>query len=153
MTIKICVICGEEFTVKFSNHKFCSEKCAKQNKREYHKDYYLKNRKTFRDYFWKNRERRRENNKKRYLKRKLEIDQILGTKCVICDGTYRLICHEIYGKPHSTHKSYILKHPQDFTRLCYLCHKFLHRLAEQTGVSIEVLLVELRKLIQRHNSD
>lgn len=122
----------------------------KEKQRENSRKYYETHKDEIRDYREENREKLLAQYKEYYEKHKAKVDQILGIKCVICGGTHRLTCHEIHGKPHTTRKNYILEHPEDFIRLCFYCHRALHYLSTQTDVPIDVLLVELRELIQTH---
>lgn len=95
-------------------------------------------------------------------KKRLRINQLLGSKCAICGYTYtyssdnrkrlheRLFCHEIHGRKHSKNMCYIIEHPEDFIKLCYECHQFLHHLAIITNTPIENLLVKFKVLIYIH---
>ena len=120
----------------------------RQYQREYyqqHKDQILRNVKDYR----KSNQRKIKHDKKIWREKLVcKVNQILGIECVICGSTEKLFYHEIHGKPHTNTMSYILKHIEDFTRLCQKCHINLHHLVNQTNIPIEVLLVKLRELVQ-----
>lgn len=47
MALKICPVCGAEFTPKYKTSKYCSEDCAHQAQLERQRVYHHKNRNKF----------------------------------------------------------------------------------------------------------
>jgi hypothetical protein len=121
---------NKRFRERYKNDNEFREQCKTSAKkwRDKNSEKVNKNMKLFRD------------------KQIVELDRILDVKCVICDGNHRLTYHEIYGKPHTHYRGYILKHVKDFTRLCFYCHCATHYLANQTNIPIETLLIKLIRI-------
>lgn len=85
--------------------------------------------------------------KDRKVKR-AKIRSILGTKCVVCGSTKRIIFHEIHGKSHDqANLNYTLKHIEDFVSLCWCCHIALHNLARNGKLNLKEFL-RLRKILR-----
>lgn len=123
-----------------------------QKQKDYSKDYYQKNRQRMLDYrknyYLTHKDRYKKLTETRLSKLaidkeykkdiaqklrewtqkcKLQVQQILGSKCVLCGSTKgRIEYHEIHGKPHTESFSYILKHIKDFVPLCWKCHRTIH---------------------------
>ena len=114
----------------------------KEAMRRANKKYRDKNKEKIRayqkQYRKKNRESIRQRNREYVKKLKRQIDQILGTKCVICGSTERLRCHEIYGKPHIYNLYYVINHSEDFVRMCEFCHKFVHNIARNSNKPLNI---------------
>jgi hypothetical protein len=99
------------------------------------REYYQKNKEIikakWKEYRFKNRDivlkRIREHHKIAREKRRKLLNDILGSKCSICDSTFKICYHEIHGKPHNN-RNYIFKHLKDFIPLCKKCHVNIHYL-------------------------
>lgn len=105
-----------------------SQRRASKRWRETHRDHikdyergrYQQRLKYMREYKRRKRQERRE-----------EIDRLFPRKCRICgteDLNVRFHLHEIHGKQHPTddNYSYVLKHKEDFIRVCNSCHMRIH---------------------------
>ena len=74
-------------------------------------------------------ERRKYVNRKmkdRYIVIKNEIDEVLGTSCIICGSIKKLEKHEKQGNDHDMAIRYYRNNLDDFVLLCYWCHKSVH---------------------------
>ncbi len=91
-------------------------------------------------------ERRKRKNKssrksriKTRIKQNKQIDELLGTSCIICDRDYKLISHRKDGISHNSNgymmRKDVLKHPEEFVRLCYGCHKGIHWVMTYFGLT------------------
>jgi hypothetical protein len=86
-----------------------------------------------------------------YIRDKEEVKRLLGTKCVVCNNDFRMIhYHEIHGRKHTMHYSYILHHLKDFVPLCCRCHNVAHYLLN-LGVNREKLLTLVNQMINEHD--
>jgi len=93
--------------------------------------------------------KRREYNKRYRENLKRKIDNLLGTKCVICgEKRKRMVAHEIYGNSHEgggvKMKLDVIKRPEDFRRLCSVCHKGVHWVMEFFNMTWEEILEKLK---------
>jgi hypothetical protein len=74
-------------------------------------------------------------------RRRLIVDEILGSACKLCGGTYRLQAHQIDMVPHEDFLSMSKTQAREllgtgrFVRLCYRCHMGVHWSAEVLGVN------------------
>lgn len=76
----------------------------------------------------------------RRIRQKAEVEQILGTKCFICNNNTRMIhYHEVHGIEHTLTYSYILHHIKDFMPLCCRCHNVVHYLLNLGKKKEEIL--------------
>lgn len=107
------------------------------------------NNKITRDWRKKNPEKCRETCRNNSRKYKGQIEEILGTKCVVCGSRDKIECHEIYGKKHPTNSIYILNHIEDFVCLCHWCHSFVHHLIIAKKNVKDLNLEELSEIIKR----
>jgi 5-methylcytosine-specific restriction endonuclease McrA len=79
---------------------------------------------------------------------KMKIEEVLGTNCFICDKVYpnRMVFHEIHCSKHPINYYYVLKHIENFIRLCRRCHNKFHDF-----VTYHEKYDELRRLINVSN--
>jgi hypothetical protein len=90
----------------------------------------------------------------RRIKRKAQIEKILGNKCLVCgNNTRKIHYHEIHGKPHTYNGvyiyAYIIKHLEDFIPLCCRCHNVVHYLLN-LGEKREEILKLLNQMINEN---
>lgn len=71
-------------------------------------------------------------------------DEIFGTECYLCERKINVGLHEIHGLKHdlSFTQALAVKHPEDFVRLCYPCHKAVHWIMIHFALSWE----EIKKM-------
>ena len=114
--------------------------------RAYHKEYngayYKQNKERYREteraLYRENPEKFRLKNHKQVVALRKKIDEALGIVCQICGQAPKkksLPCHQIYDQRHSTSRYYILRHIEDFVRLCNPCHGVVHGLMRDFGLS------------------
>lgn len=121
--------CGTKVRREWRNQN--REKVRKSSRRRYHENIvhyrqYAKN--------WKRKQRE-------------EIKRKLGSKCVICGKTEKLVAHEVHGKPHNQTKYWFtLKHIEDFVLLCKKHHEMVHALAKLTELQVEKALQFAKKI-------
>lgn len=105
-----------------------------------------------REYSRKNREKLRQKEREKKEKLWVGIKKEFKMECTLCnaiDRDMRYICfHEIHGRKHPkggiSKLRYILEHKQDFTCLCFRCHRAIHILARGKPKKA-IKLVELIK--------
>jgi len=116
------------------------------NSKEYHKQWYQRNKERLKKlrlknvenrriwakgYYYKNKDKIRAYQKEWKEKRRELIIKIFGNNCLICkkdiNEITKPILHEIYGNPHPRGSSrYFIYHSDDFILLCSRCHDFVH---------------------------
>jgi len=74
-----------------------------------------------------------------------QLLKLLGRKCVLCGSRKKIRFHEIHGKKHSLHSKDILKHIEDFTPICFDCHRLFHTLIKRTK-DINKIIQLLKKM-------
>lgn len=141
-----------------------------KNTSQYNKDYYQKHKKELiekwkeryhsnpemkqkildyqKTYRETHRDKIRKQQRDYWNRKRKEVEQLLGDKCIICDSNKHLQYHEVHGKSHPFSRSgmnYILKHPEDFVPLCGWCHKMIHQIARNTDKLNEILEI-VRKI-------
>lgn len=72
---------------------------------------------------------------KHYKELRQKALDLIGSKCVICGSSERIVFHEIHGIPHLNNKDstraelrYYIEHFQDFISLCQKHHTLIHYL-------------------------
>ena len=159
---KICPICKTNFTSDCNaNQKFCSKKCRlrarylrlKSDPTKWSKflqkqrDKWAKYRKDYNQYQRERYNRRKEIIKSDNERTRLELEKLIGNRCILCGSTNRIHFHEIHGKKHPRTTEgalkYYTEHKNDFVPLCMKHHSVLHLLAKSSPINIE----ELSKLI------
>jgi predicted HNH restriction endonuclease len=106
-------------------------------------------RKENREYYAANRDKILEKQRNYYHKvrsnREKELrDKLFGSSCAICGSSLKaksLPIHEKNGLNHLEREA--LKRPEDFVRLCIICHKGVHWCMEQFGMSWDDILEHL----------
>ena len=78
--------------------------------------------------------------KKRYRKIKHEIEEVLGTSCIICGSAKKLEKHEKEGNAHDMAIRFYRNNLDDFVLLCYWCHKSVHWMMENMNFSWDEII-------------
>ena len=104
--------------------------------------------KSLHDWILKNPERWKLLRNKSYRKVRKALQEklklLFPNRCQLCGKKRRkYIYHEIHGRPHYIGGTmtfrYVLKHPEDFVRLCYSCHPIIHILAKNKEPFLELV--------------
>ncbi len=85
------------------------------------------------EWYRNHRKQNNEYDRKSRKKRREQLYEKIGRKCVLCENTEKIakICfHEKYGKKHKHYLKYYKKHYEDFLPLCNKHHRMLHWLYE-----------------------
>ena len=113
---------------------FKSAKKRKKYNKEYYRKYHERNKEKYnkqaREYYRTHKEDYREREHNYRMKLRKRVNKELGDTCIICGTKSKskksLACHEVHGKPHKFDYNYILRHKEDFVRMCPICHRTLH---------------------------
>ena len=60
------------------------------------------------------------------------LENLIGSKCIVCGSNRFIQFHEIHNKKHPILFSYYFKHIKDFVPLCQRCHTTKTRLNQLT---------------------
>lgn len=69
------------------------------------------------------------------------LENLIGSKCVVCDSERYIQFHEIHNIRHPISFSYYFEHIKDFVPLCQRCHSAKTRLLELTDTQRTTLLI------------
>lgn len=135
----VCAICHNTFFGHL-NHKYCGDQCREIASKQQQGGFKVKNPKAHRRY---NRNRRPNYWRDKQQSERLEIVTSLGGKCCVCDITNPNWLHVDYiptmqgtGLRHPKHKSYVLRHVEDFRLLCANHHYELSITGKIEGTDI-----------------
>lgn len=73
-----------------------------------------------------------------------ELTQIFGEQCQLCGAiktSYNMVYHEKHGSDHNYNLNNVLKHKENFVKLCRHCHMSIHHLAHNTDTSFAFQLI------------
>jgi len=133
-----------------------------EEKREKERQRYLRKRKKIiektTEYYFKNKKKvrvyRMLHRKRKVSEMKSKLNEVFGSSCAICNSTKHLCLHEKYGIHHTcdiySAPKYYLEHPNNFIRVCYVCHKAIHYFAKLTVEELQRFL-ELIKILRGRN--
>jgi len=68
------------------------------------------------------------------------LENLIGSKCIVCDSNRYIQFHEIHNKKHPISFSYYFEHLKDFVPLCQRCHSTKTRFLELNNTQRAKLL-------------
>ena len=130
-----CYYCGVEFEIDTSvigtlNRRYCCYAHSKMANLKRMRLWRQNNKETGKIYYERRTQKHPEVWKEKYYKRRNELIEFLGGKCIVCNETNKLwlqIDYKIgskgYGWRHPRNKMFILKNKDDFQILCANHHQ------------------------------
>lgn len=156
-TLKICTVCEAEYMGTFVQ-KTCSDGCRKIKYQGYSEKFKGQNPTKMKDYNENRCKKNPEVWRDKQEKERLEILNMLGGECIVCQNPNPYHLHVDYiptmigtGVRHPRHKRYVQEHLQDFRILCANHHYELTLTGKIEGTNITQKRKELKTYTDEKN--